>query len=344
MSRKLDTMDMLRRAMEGSALAGGAMGGMYGAALAGGAIDTYGNVKKKTERKERLPVYRNGVFNSFTVQRAVKNAPGVKGPAKKVPHQVTEKEYMDMQVARKATAEVNDRVLSQEVKKRLTETGARRLSGRELLLLKYDVRNKTRYIKRALKAKNEKPNYQILGDLAYRADFGGGHGGSNRGKYSDAEKKERAVARAEIAAQPMTAMERAKALGTKYAEIAKRHKATRTYKKPPPVQRGFPPPAQGPAPPVVPEEKFSPYFATPNEKSVLKLAISTYARGAFTDEEFNGIVSASDDELRRLVDKLHRETKISRTFDKVQKFLENLDYPKYDAAHIYGMGINGEGA
>jgi hypothetical protein len=229
MSRKFDTMDMLRRTMEGSALAGGVMGGMYGSALQGGAVNTKGVVKKKTERKSiarsaqeyaqypvNVPVFKagkipKGAKRGYTVER------------------LSYDDYLSRLQARQVTNQANEAALAQAVKreiaeKKLKNPNVKRLSGEELLLLKYRIRNQTKRIKKRL-PKDERKNLSVmqLADPVFREQYGFLKGRQS-GHMSDAELKEREDARASLAGQQLTRAQYMMQLRQKYDEISKRYK------------------------------------------------------------------------------------------------------------------------
>lgn len=231
MLRRVDAMDLLRGALDGGALAGGVFGGMYGSALAGGAINTKGDVKKKPAgAKQPKGIVPENEYKGVTVNVYKKTGKG--GGHQREQKQLSYAEYANRYKSRMQTNKINEDVLQAEVKKKLAETGHKRLSGRDLLLLKYDVRNKTKYIKRMAKAEGKQINPGDLVNPAFRAQFGGG-GTRNAGTFSEEEKQARAEARRSIAGQRMTSVERAAALAALYTQIAGRFSAKRTYKKGP---------------------------------------------------------------------------------------------------------------
>lgn len=216
MSRRVDTMEMLRRSLEGSAL----VGGNYGAALVGGmygaAIDTYGKLKKTTERKTQARNAEQYALNPSKVA-VFKTGKVPKGQKREYTlQQLSYKDYVDRLNSRKATKDINDTIVAREVKNAIIEAqqknpNARRISGRDLLLIKYDVRNKTKLIKRQLKADGRAGEITEanLMNPSFRSSFGGRSGGGrSAGKMSEAEKEFRRKNRASIANRQMTETER----------------------------------------------------------------------------------------------------------------------------------------
>jgi hypothetical protein len=155
------------------------------------------------------------------------------------PYQISYDEYADRYNARQMTNEVNERVLAREVTQQISQSTRAdgkprtRLSGREFMLLKYDIRNKTKLMKRVAKQKGVILTQQELENPVVRSQYGGT---GERGIASEVEKEYRATARAKIANQAMTYEQRKETLKAAYkvarAEAeAKGHPRTKTGKK-----------------------------------------------------------------------------------------------------------------